>query len=166
MRKNNVQTLIHFFNISSFVFQKKSCINGLIMCQRKRIQRQKASQNIEYLFFNIILQYTNSGSLCSLARKGIHRTGKKQNWNPVADLTWARGCAVPAGVASSNFHRRQYSPEGCARRQMDHKQPTTGRTRQDSTGLDKNSPRQKHRALAEDQKRVGRMAAKHNNLTK
>ncbi len=36
-----------------------------------------------------ILQYTNSGSLCSLARKGIHRTGikQKQNWNPVADLT-------------------------------------------------------------------------------
>ncbi len=78
----------------------------------------------------IFIQWTNSGSLCSPARKGIHRTGKnrkKQNWNSVADLTWARGCAVPVGVASSNFHRRQYSPEGCARGQMDHRQPTTER---------------------------------------
>ncbi len=42
----------------------------------------------------------------------------------------------------------------------------TSDTRQDSTRPDKNSPRQKHRVLAEDQKRAGRMAAKHNNLTK
>ncbi len=35
-----------------------------------------------------------------------------------------------------------------------------------TTGLDKNSPRQKYRVQAEEQKRVGRMAAKHNNQTK